>query len=109
MEDNFDYETIKEVEQIFFSLEEEYIKELLKVPEFQEYLVRYLSYSNKNLLALFSRMQEQMENGDIKEEDENVTELSMIACILAMSEKVKRYIKAKHYVSNREETNERTR
>ena len=107
--ETFDKETILEVERIFFSLEKEYINELLKVPEFQKYLARYFSYSNKNLLALFSRMQEQMENGDIKEEDENVTELSMIACILAMSEKVKSLIKAKHYVSSKEETNERTR
>ena len=93
--ETFDKETILEVERIFFSLEKEYINELLKVPEFHKYLARYFSYSNKNLLALFSRMQEQMENNEISEEDEDMVELSMIACILAMSEKVRILVKKK--------------
>ena len=40
-------------------------------------------------------MQEQMENNEISEEDEDMVELSMIACILAMSEKVRILVKKK--------------
>ena len=94
-EDKFDRETISEVERIFFSLEKEYINELLKMPEFHNYLMKYYAYSNKNLIALFSRLQEQMENGQIRDEDEDMVELSMIACILAMSEKVRILVKKK--------------
>ena len=102
-EDKFDRETISEVERIFFSLEKEYINELLKMPEFHNYLMKYYAYSNKNLIALFSRLQEQMENGQIRDEDEDMVELSMIACILAMSEKLKLLIKMKTRDREKEE------
>lgn len=101
--DVFDKETILEVERIFISLEKEYIEELMRIPEFQQYLMKYFAYSNENLLGLFSRMQQQMDNGDIKEEDEGTVEMSMIACILAMSEKVKRIVLAKQRSVEKEE------
>ena len=92
----FNKEAVLEVQRIFVSMEKEYIEQLIRIPEFQEYLMKYFTYSNENLMGLFSRMQQQMDNGEIKEEDEEKIELSMIACILAMSEKVKRLILTKH-------------
>ena len=40
-----------------------------------------------------------MENGEVKEEDEDDVELSMIACVLAMADKIKELIlvKTPHY------------
>ncbi len=87
-----DKETVREVEQIFLSLEKEYVLRLLEIPTFVDYLREYFAYSNEELMRRFSKLHEQMENGEVKEEDEGKVELSMIACVLAMSDKIKELI-----------------
>lgn len=107
----FDVETIRSVESIFVSLEEDYIKQLLSIPEFYEYLSEYLKYSNLELIEKFKKNQESMENGEVTEDKEDDVELEMIACVLAMADKIKRLIlvKTPTYEEEEERSNGRHR
>jgi len=87
-----DEETVREVEEIFLNLEEEYILELMKKPNFNELLKTFFAYSNEELLRTFSKLHEQMENGEVEQKDEDMVEVLMIACVLAMSDKIKELI-----------------
>ena len=91
----FDAETILEIETIFLGLEEEYIKQLVTIPVFRELLQEYYSFSNEELMARFSKFYNKMESMEVTEGNENHVELHMIACVLAIAEKVKRLIKVK--------------
>ncbi len=104
-----DEDNILKIESIFLSLEEDYVNQLLVIPEFHLFLNQYFKYSNKELVTHFAMLQEKMDRGEVKEEEEDKIELSMIACVLAMSENIKKLIKVKTPNYENKGNNGRTR
>ncbi len=93
--DTFDKNTVLEVEKIFFSLEDEYVKQLMEIPDFYKLVLSYYSLSNEELMRLFSKNYDNMETFAVEEKDEHKTELEMIACVVAMASKIKQLRKTK--------------
>ena len=91
----FDKETVERIEKIYMEMEGDYVLQLLQIKEFEEYVKSYYSLSNEQLMSVFMNNQTKMENGEVTEADEEAVELEMIACVLAMADKVKRLILTK--------------
>ncbi len=91
----FDKETVLEVERIFFSLEQEYTSQLIKLPLFYDLVMKYYSLSNEELMKRFAKRYDQMESFEVAEKDEEKAELEMIACVVAMATKIKQLRKTK--------------
>lgn len=112
MNKEIDEESIIEIQKTFLSFEKEYVEKLVKIPAFAKYIQEYFSYSNEELTKKFSDMLSAMENGetmDKKPVNEKETELSMIACVLAMADKVRKITLSKTNSSDNYEPNGRTR
>ena len=101
--DEFDSETIEQVEKMFMEMEGDYVLKLLQIREFEEFVTKFYAYSNIALMHRFIELQERMDNGEVTEEDEEKVELEMIACVLAMAEKVKVRILSKTSTFKEEE------
>lgn len=106
---NFNQEQVKEIEKVFLSLEEEYIKQLIEMPEFYQMLLMYRAFSNEELLNIFRTCHERMENGLVEEKDEGKAELQMIASTLAMADKIKQLILTKNYSESKADGYARSR
>ena len=101
--ESFDKATILEVEQIFLSLEKEYVSQLFQIPEFYGILKDYFAFSNEELMKKFKENHDKMENYQVSEEQSDKVELEMIACVLAMADKVKRLVLARTGAYDRDE------
>lgn len=88
MEHNYS-EEISHVRDTFLTSEIDYLKQLSQIPEFLDLYNSFKTVSASKLSARLLTLTQMMENGEIKEEDENEVELEIMCCCLAIEDAAK--------------------
>ena len=73
----------------FLSGEIDYLKELVKMPEFLEIFEKYRGSNLGVLSRRLTVLTEMMENGEVKEDEEAKVELDIMCCCLAIEDAIK--------------------
>ena len=90
-----DYHIARESEDIrdaFLMGEFGYIEKLSQLPEFAKYYANYKGQDVQTLSSRLLTLYQMMEEGKIKQEDEEKVELQMICCSLAIEDEIRRLI-----------------
>ena len=108
MEHNY-LEEIANTRDAFLKSEIDYIKQLAQIPEFLQLYEKYKTVGASKLSARLQVLTQMMENGEVKEEDEDKVELEVMCCCLAIEDAVKRRTRVLTPDYEEEMTNGRSR
>ena len=92
MDHNYSGE-ISHIRDTFLRSESEFLKEVAYKPGFVQLYNYYAAMSLEEIIARMTNLINKMENGEVKQEDEDKVELAVMCCSLAIEDAVKRRIK----------------
>ena len=81
---------LEEFRKEFLKSEVEYLEQLIKVPEFIDYYIKFQDYNPTELIKRLEILYSMIEECRIEEKYESKVELQMICCCLAIEDYIKR-------------------
>lgn len=89
MDHNYSGE-ISHIRDTFLRSESEFLKEIAHKPGFVQLYNYFAAMSLNEVVTKMTNLVDKMENGEIKQEDEDKVELAIICCCLAIEDAVKK-------------------